>query len=268
MLTISVLIEDRTSSPAYTSEHGISLLLEKGDSTILFDTGESGACLDNAALMGRDLSGVTDIILSHGHHDHCNGLARVLRHLEKERPPVLCHPDLVFERYAMVEGVRTDIGIQPESRKEMADWPVRFSRDPVFLREDIIYLGEIDRKYPDLCPTTGLMDGTNGPEADPQHDDTALAYVTPKGLLVVAGCSHSGIVNIVEQARALSGVENVYGVYGGLHCRGMTDHMLRETVAYLDGLNLAELWGGHCCDGALDAHAASIFLASGSVHTI
>lgn len=268
MPTLSVLIEDTASDPKFACEHGLSLFLEHGDSVILFDVGETGACIGNAARMGCDLSRVTDIVLSHGHHDHCNGLARTLRHMKKESPPVLCHPDLLVCRHKIIDGVRKDVGVEPESRAELADWSVRFSREPVFLRDDVIYLGEIERTRPDLCPTTGLIDGPDGPESDPQYDDTALAYITSKGLVVIAGCSHSGIVNIVEQARRLSGVNRVHGVYGGLHCRGMNEHMLRETRTYLDGLDLMELWGGHCCDGALNDHPVSITLGSGSVHRI
>lgn len=268
-------MENSASSPNYTCEHGVSFLLENESATILFDTGKSGAFLDNAARMSSDLSQVTEIVLSHGHYDHTGGLGQALRHIarqksEAERPPVICHPGVLRQRRRTTKWLpgSKSIGMPQDSRKELEAWPVRFSRAPLWLRDDIVFLGEIPRKHPELCALVGETRGPDGYTQDLIPDDSALAYVTPKGLIIVAGCSHSGIVNIVEYAKAVTGVQTVHALFGGLHFKDMPAAAMRRSMDFLDGENIAKLYACHCTGNALASRPAQLRLAAGSKYTV
>lgn len=275
MLHISILIENSACSDDFACEHGLSFLLESDGACVLFDTGQSPAFLDNAAKMGHDLSGVTEIVLSHGHYDHTGGLAAALDHLRERRggkdlPRLYAHPDVLLERRRPPSHPKgeKDICIPEDSRNALTAWPLLFSRDPVHIRDDIVFLGEIPRKHPDLCALVGEARTPYGYKRDTIPDDTALAYITSKGLIVVAGCSHSGIVNIIDHAKTVTGVNTVHALYGGLHCKDMPDDVLRRTIEALERENIQEICAFHCTGDALDAFPGHVRLAAGQSRTV
>lgn len=274
MLNLSVLMEN-TAAEGFACEHGLSFLLDSGDTAILFDTGQSGGFLDNAAKMGCDLGTVTHVTLSHGHFDHTGGLAPALRHIREKKngkglPPVVAHPGVLAHRRRPPSHTGGDkyLGMPDDARSELANWPRMFSETPLKIREDIVYLGEIPHKHPELCALVGVADCGEGYEKDMLPDDSALVYVTGKGLVVVAGCSHSGIINILEYAKTVTGVSTVRAVYGGLHCKDMTSECVEKTRTALEKENLKELYACHCTGGALDGFPGQIRLRSGERHVI
>lgn len=275
MLHISVLIENSACSDDFACEHGLSFLLESDGARILFDTGQSPAFLDNAARMRHDLSPVTEIVLSHGHYDHTGGLAAALDHLREKRgyrdlPRLYAHPDVLLERRKPLPPPEEhkNLGMPEECRNALAAWPFLFSREPVRLRDDIVFLGEIPRKYPDMCCLVGEARTRAGYQRDTLPDDTALAYVTCKGLILVAGCSHSGIVNIIEHAKNVTGVGTIHAIYGGLHCKDMSEGTVRRLIDALKRENLQEICAFHCTGDALDAFPGHVRLAAGQSRTV
>lgn len=206
MLTLSVLMEN-TAAEGYAAEHGLSFLLESEDAAILFDTGQSDAFFDNAVCMEHDLSRITHIVLSHGHYDHTGGLAKALGYIRSQKnganlPPLYAHPDaLLHRRRVTVEGMH-DIGMPKKSRDALAAWPTAvFSNEPVYLTKSIVFLGEIPHESPEMCVFVGEMEKDGAFAKDTLPDDSALACITDGGLVIIAGCSHSGIVNIMEHAK-------------------------------------------------------------------
>lgn len=275
MLSLSILIENTASSPEYDCEHGLSFLLESEDTAILFDTGQSGAFLDNAARMGCDLFRVTEVVLSHGHYDHTGGLGHALRHIagqknEAELPRVICHPDVLLQRRRTINRMpgSKSIGMPEDSRKALEAWPVHFSTTPLWVRDDIVFLGEIPRTHPDLCALVGEIREADGYTQDRLPDDSALAYVTPRGLVIIAGCSHAGIVNIVEHAKDVTGVRAIYALFGGLHFKDMPSDAVRRSMDFLDGEGITKLYACHCTGNALASHPAQLRLAAGSKYTL
>lgn len=275
MLTLSVLMENEAASKEFACEHGLSFLLESDGAVILFDAGKSGDCIANADRMGIDLSRVTEIVLSHGHHDHAGGLAKALAHIAKvkgggELPVFIAHPGVMTTRRRPLnapEGGK-DIGIPADSKKALAAWPVKFSKEPLAIRKNIIFLGEIPHTCPDLCSLTGEALGPDGFAKDALPDDTGLAYITDKGLIIVAGCSHAGIVNIMAHAKKVTGVDKIRAVYGGLHFIGMDDGTKARVTEALRAEHLEELYACHCTEHGLDAFPGQIRLAAGQRHSI
>ena len=267
-LTLSVLMEN-TAAEGYAAEHGLSFLLESDDAVVLFDTGQSGAFLDNALRMGIDLSRVTHIVLSHGHYDHTGGLDRALGHIRSQKneadlPPVYAHPDTLLQRRRVTaEGTR-DLGMPLESRDALAAWPnVSFCKTPAYLTDSIVFLGEIPHAQPEMCVFVGEMEKDGIFTEDTLPDDSALAFITNNGLVVVAGCSHSGIVNILEHAKKVTGISKIRAVYGGLHCKDMTPDTLQKACAALKTERLEQLYACHCTGNALDGFPGEVKLAAG-----
>ncbi|SBV97663.1 Metallo-beta-lactamase superfamily protein [uncultured delta proteobacterium] len=269
MLHLSVLMEN-TAAEGFACEHGLSFLLDSGDTVILFDTGASGAFLDNAARMGLDLGNVTHIVLSHGHYDHTGGLGAGLAHIAakkagRELPPLLAHPAVVINRRRPLDHPKgpKDLGMPEDGRDALRSWPMTVSKDPVRIREDIVFLGEVPPARPEMRALVGEAECGGTYRADTLPDDTALAYITDEGLIIIAGCSHAGIVNIMEHAKAVTGVSKIRAVYGGLHCKDMTDDTIARTRAALEVENLAELYACHCTGSALDDFPVRVRLAAG-----
>lgn len=275
MLHLSVLMEN-SAADGYAHEHGLSFLLESDGTVILFDAGASAAFLDNAARMGCNLGKVTHIVLSHGHYDHTTGLAQGLRHIAGKRrgspnPPLIAHPDVLSHRRRESNHPKGPkyLGMPDDSRRELAPWPKILSKNPVRIREDIVFLGQIPHRHPEMCTLVGVVDSKKGgQEKDMIHDDSAIAFLTDEGLVIVAGCSHSGIVNIMEHAKAVTGIPNIRAVYGGLHCQDMKPEIIAKTWAALEAEDMEELYACHCTGNALEGFPNMVRLAAGESRTI
>ncbi|MCI8514330.1 MAG: MBL fold metallo-hydrolase [Lachnospiraceae bacterium] len=226
-------------------EHGASYYIEDGPVRILLDTGASDLFLQNAEKLNIDLASIQYLVLSHGHSDHTAGLRFFM---EKYGPKVcrritlIAHPDL----FSSKKDAGKEIGC-PVSLKEVSDcFEVRLTDRPFSLSAGLTYLGEIPRKLPfenQEALGTILKEGKENP--DFLTDDSALAFNGNDGVYVITGCSHSGICNITEQAKAVTGKPRVLGIAGGFHLLGESDQ-LTQTVAYLKKEQIPELYPAHC----------------------
>ena len=266
MLTITVLIENETSSKALACEHGLSLFLTCEGKTLLFDTGETDSFLRNAEVMGVNLGAVTTITLSHGHQDHSGGLGHMLRFFEQQpcrsgehsMPEVIAHPDiLLHRRYSAKEKEPGKyLGVPESTLNLLQDWPLRLLQKPLQLTKNLLYLGEIPRKYPETQALLGEISRSGVYEPDRILDDSALVYMSEKGksraLTVISGCAHSGIINVIEHAKAVTGVDRVHAVIGGMHMKDASDSVKERTLRYFAEQDIEMLRGCHCTENALD----------------
>jgi 7,8-dihydropterin-6-yl-methyl-4-(beta-D-ribofuranosyl)aminobenzene 5'-phosphate synthase len=212
------------------AEHGFSALVSVTDGggprSILFDFGfsEHGALMNTRAL-NVDLSGVEALVLSHGHMDHTGGFKSLVQAVGKPGIELIVHPT-AFRRprfLRMKESLRVDL--PPFSREQAAAAGVNIveTKDPYPLLDgQLLFLGEIPRRTEFEKGMPNARYEENGEEKwDPIEDDTAVAaYIKGKGLVILSGCAHSGIVNTVNHARELTGIETVYAVMGGFHLTG------------------------------------------------
>ena len=236
-MKLTILSDNNTLIDQYLlGEPGFSCLIEDGGKRFLLDTGYFGVFARNAEALGLNWRDVDGVVLSHCHDDHTKGLQFFFT--EGPRPRLVAHPALF--RRVVSKGLIISCPY-PRAKLER-HFDLQLSAEPVALTENIFYLGEIPRVYP-YMEDQAVRDGEDGPDKNP--DDTALAYRGKDGVYVITGCSHSGIGNIVEQAKRVTGKDRVLGVVGGFHLREMDDRS-RAIIAYLKQENIPYLYPCHC----------------------
>lgn len=233
-MKVSILTDNNPGGNT-AAEHGLSYFVEHGGRKILFDTGQSDLFLQNAALMGIDLEQRDLIILSHGHFDHGNGLA----HLSGGR--LLCHPDCFVKRYRTVD--HTYIGLKYSEDEIAEKFDLTTSRESFPVSDSIMFLGEIPRITDFESQQTAFSFEDGSP--DFVADDSAIALQTEKGLFVITGCGHSGVVNTLEHARNVTGEQRIFGIMGGFHLK-KRDRQTFETIHYLRRNRVEHVIPSHC----------------------
>jgi len=241
---------------AFLAEHGFSCLIKTIDGSeehvMLMDVGISGTCfLNNAQLLKIDLSKVEALILSHGHFDHCWALREILPKVPKGIPLVF-HPDAFLPRRFNLPALKIQVSMPPpdENMLREAGMEIRKIREDSILASDrVLVLGEIDR-------ITEFEKGMPGMEAeikgqwvkDPFSDDRGVALkVKNKGLVVIGGCSHAGIINTVKHAQKVTGTPKVHAVLGGFHLTGpMMEPVIGPTIEEMKKIGPDYIVPTHC----------------------
>ena len=233
-MKLSVLTEN-VASGYFTAEFGLSYLIEHNDETILFDTGHSDNFLKNAKRLNIDIDNVKTVVLSHGHWDHGNGLKYV-----KDKK-LICHPNVFIKRYHRNENF--NIGLELNYKELNERFKIITSKEPYHISEKVIFLGEIPRLNLFESQTTPFVD-ENGDD-DFIIDDSALAIIDDDELIVVTGCSHSGICNIVEYAKSITGLDKIKVVIGGFHL-ALNNNQTKQTINYFKKQEVEYLLPSHC----------------------
>lgn len=239
------------------AEHGVSLLvtiLNHGKrETILFDTGVTpDGALHNLALLGADLGSIQAIVLSHGHPDHAQGLHGFLDKLGRRRLPILLHPDAFLKRRIVVNE-RMTLDLPPPSLHDLEREGIELlaERGPSFLINGAILLtGQVARTTEfetGLKNQEAEIDGTWRPDPWVYDDQAVVIHVRNKGLVVITGCGHAGVINILNQVRSQTGVERIYAVLGGFHLTGaLFEPIIPQTVEALRRIDPAVIVPAHC----------------------
>lgn len=258
-VTVTVLVENSVGVPlGLIGEWGLAMLVDWAGHKFLFDTGEQGHLLGNAARLGVDLQSVHALVMSHGHYDHTGGMRAFLRH--RGQLPVYAHPDFFAPHYTSSPQERY-IGV-PFCQEELTGSGARFifSREPVEIAPGLWLSGEIPRRTSYETGDSRLYRVVEGNKvADPVLDDLSLFGVTSEGLVIILGCAHAGLVNIIEHARQVTRVERVYGLVGGTHLGPVSDHQRDATLEYLKQLDLQFIAVNHCTGLPVMAQLAGIF---------
>ena len=219
-VVVTILTESKTCKvKGLVGEQGFSVLIEKDGKQYLYDTGRDDACIHNAAALGKDLTKTDMIFLSHGHVDHTGGLEKVIKAIG--HPVVIvAHPDVFGRKYALWStGAKTYIGIpfEKEHFTHMHKENLNFQSGFYKVDEGVWLTGEVPRlNEQEIIPKESFMEVGGKLQPDMILDDNALVVDTDKGLVVITGCGHSGIINILEYVKKQLN-KNIYAVIGGLH---------------------------------------------------
>jgi 7,8-dihydropterin-6-yl-methyl-4-(beta-D-ribofuranosyl)aminobenzene 5'-phosphate synthase len=242
-LTITQLIENTVGGPGLLAEHGVAFFIEADGHRLLFDTGQGLALAHNVEQLGIRMEAVEAIILSHGHYDHAGGLIDAL---EMTGPvDVYLHPQALTAKFNR-NGREIGALIADDARLASLTKKCIYTRSPTEIISGIHVTGEIPRRH--TIEDTGgpfyLNSGCN--QEDALLDDQALFIETPKGLIVLLGCGHSGVINTLEYIQRISGGKNTYAVMGGMHLLRATAERLTFTGDNLQQLSVQYLAPNHC----------------------
>lgn len=239
------------------AEHGFSALIQvqQGDKTgtVLFDTGVSRrGILHNMDALEINLADVQAIVLSHGHADHALGLPGLMERLGKRNLPLVLHPDAYLERKLILpRGI--EIKLPPPRKTDLQRENIEVIEEvgPSMLVDGLLLIsGEVAR-------TTDFEKGFpvhyakhNGKwEPDPliRDDQCAIIHVRDKGLVILTGCGHSGIINIIRNAQSLTGIDKIYAVVGGFHLSGkLFEPIIPATTVALQQIAPRYVMPAHC----------------------
>ena len=255
-LKITVLAEDSVLyESAYLGQHGVSFLLEgagQGNlNRILVDVGQnSDALLSNMRTMGISPSIIDTIVLTHCHYDHTQGIARVLGEIGKKDVQVVAHPS-IFRSHFVTQPHPRHVGIMPGDSKEeieKAGGSLFLTKDPFLIMPGVMTTGEVKRQTDFEEANIGLKTVEDGMFVDDLilDDISVVANVKDKGLVIITGCSHAGIINIVNQAIEITSCNKIEAIIGGLHLIEAPDTVIKRTVKELSKLNVAWVSAGHC----------------------
>lgn len=245
-MKLTVLVDNKAGK-GLEPEHGLSFFIEANGRRILFDTGKGEALPYNANALGVSLSNLDAVVLSHGHYDHTGGLPFVFA--QNKEAPIYCHPSVCKDRFSIRAGEPRPISMPPsvrESFNALLPERVRYVTEPMELFPGIVVAGEIPRN--ETWEDTGgpFFIDKEGEHPDAIEDDTALWVETPSGIVAVAGCSHSGIVNILNHIRRLRPDKKLRAVIGGFHLLEASDERVSRTIAAFEDLSLETVIPCHC----------------------
>jgi len=258
-LRITVLVENFAGRRGVLAEHGLAFGINLRGRTALFDTGQGLALAHNAKVLSFDLGGVGDVILSHGHYDHADGLGEVFKAGSHARMYV--HPAAIAPKYARSDdGESHDIGMSPATKEliHKCGDRVTWTRQPTEVYEGLFVTGEIPRRteYEDVG---GPFCSDQGGQPDPLIDDQAVFVDTRLGTVVLLGCGHAGVVNTLLHVGELTGGRPIHAVMGGMHLVNASRERVQRTIDDLRGLDIARMGPGHCTGHAAIAKLWSAF---------
>jgi 7,8-dihydropterin-6-yl-methyl-4-(beta-D-ribofuranosyl)aminobenzene 5'-phosphate synthase len=238
------------------AEHGLSMLVKvyRGDDEhiCLFDAGVTEFCLfHNAEVLGIDLKECRSVVLSHGHRDHYGGLVKLFQ-MTSGTKLLVFHPDALLERRLNIPEEKAMRVLPPLNGPALieAGADIRKSEGPYYLASgSILALGTVERK-------TDFEKGFPYAEAkidgvwvtDPFRDDQALVLkLKNKGLIVIGGCSHAGIINSIYYARKVTETKAVHAVLGGFHLTGeLFEPIIGRTIEAMKQINPTFVIPMHC----------------------
>jgi len=234
-MKISILTEN-CAGAGFLAEHGLSYLIEHEGEKILFDTGHTNVFIKNAKTLGIDIQEEVDtVILSHGHWDHGDGLRYI------ENKALITHPEVFIKRFRKNDN--SNIGLKLSKSDIEQKFKLILKGEPYYISDKIVFLGQIPRLNNFEAKTTPFLNELGG--SDFVIDDSAVAVIQNNELIVITGCSHSGICNIIEYACKVTGISKVRTVIGGFHLKNK-DLKTKHTINFLKKNNINTIYPSHC----------------------
>lgn len=252
---------------SFLAQHGLSLFIEvkrnKSAVKILLDTGQSSSTLlYNMRLLNINPNSVDLIFLSHCHNDYTGGIVGLLNEIDK-KVPVVAHPEIFRENYNF-QGIISSKGISEENSRENIiekGGQIILIKEPFLIYDGVISTGEVKRMIDFESKGIGtfnLKEGILMPD-DLKDDMSIIVNIKNKGLFIITGCSHSGILNIINHSVKITGNKKIYGIMGGLHLVGSSKEKIKKTISGIADFSPEKIVAGHCTGLEAIAEFSSVF---------
>ena len=250
---VTVLCENSVVEPfppGLAGEHGLAFLIE-GKKTTLFDTGQGVALINNLKIMGKDIDSIDRIIISHGHYDHTGGLMPFLKE-RKEKIPVFLHADGFINKVALVQlgdqTIELPIGFQ-HKKEEYEQQGAEFKYINDFTKMDDDFYTISDVKRPDGWKTWDARLKCKKNDKiieDSFNDDLSILLKTDSGPVVLLGCAHAGIIEILDNLSLKTGYKEFHAVIGGTHLGTAPEDYIQKSIECLKKYNVKVIGTSHC----------------------
>lgn len=245
-INIKVIV-DNSAAEGFVAEHGYSVFIDNGSDKVIFDCGQNEAFTYNVSRAGIELDQITKLVISHGHYDHTGAVKDVLSAVTNIR--LYAHPNIFITRYSLHEGCEPrDISIRENQRKLLNDLPknqVQLSTSSLQVSERIYLTGEISRVNDFEDAGGPFFLDTEKRVADLLSDDQSLCIKTDKGIVIITGCCHSGIVNTMEHVKSHFS-QSIYMVIGGLHLVNAPNERIEKTIDAFRQFGIDKIIPCHC----------------------
>jgi 7,8-dihydropterin-6-yl-methyl-4-(beta-D-ribofuranosyl)aminobenzene 5'-phosphate synthase len=253
-----VLAWDWSEREQLRAEHGYALWVtvtrDGRRDTLLYDAGLGrDTAAHNLALLGYDLKDVRTVVFSHGHADHHSGLEGITRAIGRSGIPLVLHPDAWRER-RIVFPTGTEIHLPGPSHQDLdrEGWQVVEERGPSLVLDGAVLVTgqtarvtDFEQGFPPHQARTA--DGGWEPDVWIWDDQAVVVNVRGRGLVVMSSCSHAGVINVLENARKLTGTAHVHAFAGGMHLTGgLFEQIIPRTIERLSEIAPDVVVPGHC----------------------
>jgi 7,8-dihydropterin-6-yl-methyl-4-(beta-D-ribofuranosyl)aminobenzene 5'-phosphate synthase len=250
--TLTILCENSVAQTGVIGEHGFSVLIERTDATYLFDTGPGLSLPHNASALKKDLGTVSKIFISHGHYDHTGGLGYAVG--QAAPVEVVAHPDIFAPH--MIGSLEDDGTPQryvgcPASREtlESAGAAFRLVDTTCEAAPGIRFVTGVDRNPAQTVPDSRLQlpeQTGQPPTVDPIADDASLLIEGDHPPLLVLGCAHAGLLNILDHVEHRMGISHLGAVLGGTHLMFSGRELIAKTIQRLEDFKVQQVGVCHC----------------------
>jgi 7,8-dihydropterin-6-yl-methyl-4-(beta-D-ribofuranosyl)aminobenzene 5'-phosphate synthase len=250
MSTVQVLCDNNIGRMDFLGEHGFAALIEHNGGTYLFDTGQGHTLPHNVKAGGFRLEDVASIFISHGHFDHTGGLPWVLAQTGPKK--IIAHP-AIFARH--LARLAPDPAVDPlyigppksQAEFEAGGATFDFREETVEVAPGIHFITGYDR-HPEKTPGDRQLLLAQGEElvADPIAEDANLLLETPSGPVLVLGCAHGGVLNILDHVRKTFSLDRLHAVLGGTHLMFYAPEQIQAVIAAFEDFKIELVGVSHC----------------------
>lgn len=240
-LEITILAENSVEKRGLLAEHGLSFYINYNGEEYLFDTGQGLVLTHNAKKLGINLKKISSVILSHGHDDHTGGLAKMLE-INPELE-VIAHKDAFAPKFKKSKNKLEFIGNNSSSEKIK-----RFTNaeNKTKINGNMYVTGEVPVSKNEYINEKYIIKEKKNKLIDNFKDDITLYFETEKGVVVLLGCSHKGVINILEYVKKLTNGKRIRAILGGMHLKHSSDKEVKKIIDYFSELSFDLLVPIHC----------------------
>lgn len=247
---ISILCDNFVSKPGFIGEHGFGLLIERGNEKYLFDTGPGMSLPINLKALDKNLDSLNKVFISHGHYDHIGGLKWVVQQVGKVE--VVAHP-AIFSKHMLLDPEDTSdapryIG-SPYTQNELEQLGaiLDFTSHTVEVNSGIWFVTGVD-PVPGKRPNDARLRQPQGKQfvSDPMIDDASLLLETDSSPILILGCAHLGVLNILDHVREKMGIMKLRGILGGTHLMFYSPEKISRVMEEFEKFSVDLIAVSHC----------------------